>query len=184
MTADGSSGNGTSVSPATDTDTSTSTPDQYPGGAYNDGSQGTLDPTATPPIPLSPSRATDSSGRSTSVDTSSLKTFADNLDTLADMVGGAKTRVDNIPDLAPGGADFKEAQELKKAVTGDEGLRPNFSKALHDVRTSLMDTADSMRALAAKYTSMEDLNQKAGTALNDLVQQAGSDLKTLSSDKI
>ncbi|MCX4428686.1 hypothetical protein [Streptomyces mirabilis] len=158
-------------------------PQQYSGGAYSDSSQGTIDHSMLPALPTFsiPGVSEDGSGN-VKVDTSVLKKYADNLDALAETIGTAWTRVMHLKDLAPGG--FKEAGELKEAVTGDKGLRPNYSDALHDLRTALMDAAVNLRTLATKYSTIEELNQKGGDELRTLITTAQTDLQKLQSDQL
>ncbi|MDH6630478.1 hypothetical protein M2271_008339 [Streptomyces sp. LBL] len=162
-------------------------PQQYTGGDYSDSSQGALDAGGLPTIPGVPANGTDTAGSKTSVDTSSLKTFADNLDTLADAVDGAYQRVVNLKPLAPGGHSFAEAQNLKKAVTGDKGdagLQPSFVLALHHLQEGLMKTARAIRDLANKYSSLEDLNREAGKELSGLIKDAQGYINTVAKDPL
>ncbi|MET7287433.1 hypothetical protein [Streptomyces sp. NPDC005573] len=172
-------------------------PQQYNGGTYTDGSTGHIDKSSLPPVPAVPVSEKQGKGK-TSVDTSSLKKFADNLDMLADMLDDARIRVKGIKDLAAG--SFKEAEDLKKAVTGDRpaggtgdstsgptssgGLRGNYFQALHDLRVVLMQTADNIRHLATKYSTIEDINAKAGSDLTNLINQAEGELQTLQQDPL
>ena len=156
------------------------TPQQYTGGTYTDSSTGHIDQSALPTVPTIPAIPAQSANGNTSVDTSSLKKFADNLDTLAEALGGAKTRVDNLQAIAAG--TFNEAKALAQAVTGQNGLQPNYSKSLHLLRQALMDTASSIRSLATKYSTIEEINQKAGSDLSNLIQQAETDIQALESD--
>ncbi|MEU2743385.1 hypothetical protein ABZ656_51140 [Streptomyces sp. NPDC007095] len=163
------------------------TPQKYQGGDYTDSSQGTVEPGGLPTIPGIPANATDGSGKNTSVDTSSLKTFADNLDVLADSVDSAYNRVLNLKPLAPGGHSFAEAQNLKKAVTGDKGdagLQPSFVLALHHLEEGLMKTARAIRDLAGKYSSLEDLNREAGKELSGLMKDAQGYIATVAKDPL
>jgi hypothetical protein len=164
-------------------DTTSKEPQQYSGGTYSDGSTGTIDQSELPTLPgLSiPGVSTDADGN-VRVDTKVLKNYADNLDTLAENVGTAWTRVDHLKDLAAG--SFKEAKELEAAVTGDEGLRPHYVDALHHLREALMDTASNLRTLATKYSTIEELNQKGGDDLQTLMTTAAADLQTLQSDPL
>ncbi|MBY8886057.1 hypothetical protein K7472_14490 [Streptomyces sp. PTM05] len=194
-----------------------SQPQAYNGSPYSD-STGHVSPGTIPAAPVVP--PTPGPAGPTSVDTSSLRKFADNLDTLADMLGTARDRVGQIPDLAAGA--FKEAKDLQSAVTGGEpasapsssgssssassgsgsgstpspppastddsvdgrgGLRGNYHKALHDLRQVLMDTAQNVRTLASKYANIEDINQKAGKDLNQLITTAQKDLQPLMNDQ-
>ncbi len=156
------------------------TPQQYTGGTYTDSSTGHIDQSALPTVPTIPAIPAQSANGNTSVDTSSLKKFADNLDTLAEALGGAKTRVDNLQAIAAG--TFNEAKALAQTVTGENGLQPNYSKSLHLLRQALMDTASSIRSLATKYSTIEEINQKAGSDLSNLIQQAETDIQALESD--
>lgn len=156
------------------------TPQQYTGGTYTDSSTGHIDQSALPTVPTIPAIPAQSANGNTSVDTSSLKKFADNLDTLAEALGGAKTRVDNLQAIAAG--TFNEAKALAQAVTGENGLQPNYSKSLHLLRQALMDTASSIRSLATKYSTIEEINQKAGSDLSNLIQTAETDIQALESD--
>ena len=156
------------------------TPQQYTGGTYTDSSTGHIDQSALPTVPTIPAIPAQSANGNTSVDTSSLKKFADNLDTLAEALGGAKTRVDNLQAIAAG--TFNEAKALAQTVTGENGLQPNYSKSLHLLRQALMDTASSIRSLATKYSTIEEINQKAGSDLSNLIQQAEPDIQALESD--
>ncbi|MFJ9907450.1 hypothetical protein ACIRVK_31955 [Streptomyces sp. NPDC101152] len=153
------------------------TPQQYNGGTYTDGSTGQIDQSTLPTVPRVPGNSAQGAGGQTSVDTSSLKQFADNMDTLAGTLGVARTRVENLQPVACG--TFNEAKTLAQAVTGDNGLQQNYSKSLHLLRQALMDTADSMRTLAGKYSSIEEVNQKAGSDLQQLIQKAQSDTQAL-----
>jgi hypothetical protein len=158
--------------------TSTSkTPEQYNGGTYTDGSTGQIDQSTLPTTPRVPGSPTQGANGQTSVDTSSLKTFAENLGTLADALGQARTRVENLKPVACG--TFNEAKKLAQSVTGDNGLQPNYSKSLHLLRQALMDTADSVKTLAGKYSTIEDMNQKAGNDLQQLIQGAQRDTQAL-----
>ncbi|MFF4490847.1 hypothetical protein ACFY0F_31015 [Streptomyces sp. NPDC001544] len=158
-------------------------PQQYSGGTYSDSSQGTIDHSPLPALPaLSVSSTSKDGTGDVKVDTAVLKSYADNLDQLAEIIGTARTKVENLADIAPGA--FKEAEELKAAVTGDKGLRPNYTEALHDLRTALMDTAKNLRTLATKYSTIEELNQKGGEELRTLITTAQTELQALQQDQL
>jgi hypothetical protein len=53
--------------------------------------------------------------------------------------------------------------------------------SLTALRTALMDTAEGIRTLASKYSTIEEINQNAGNELSQLIQQAQSDLASLQS---
>lgn len=69
-------------------------------------------------------------------------------------------------------------------VDGEGGLRGNYHRALHDLRTALMETAENVRTLANKYTTIEDINQKAGAELHQLINTAEHDLQSLQQDQL
>ncbi|MFG2828505.1 hypothetical protein ACGFWI_13770 [Streptomyces sp. NPDC048434] len=177
-------------------------PQAYNGGLYTDSSKGHLDQSEIPPVRLQNIPQEGANGK-TSVDTSSLKQFADNLDTLAEALGKARDRVDQMPVLAAGA--FKEAKELEKVVSGggktppsdggktppsgspgspDVGLRGNYHKALHDLRQVLMESALNVRTLANKYATIEEINRKAGKDLSNLISKAENGLQTLQHDPL
>ncbi|MEU8718384.1 hypothetical protein [Streptomyces sp. NPDC048663] len=158
-------------------------PQQYSGGTYSDSSQGTIEHSSLPVLPAFALPESSNGGAgNVRVDTGVLKKYAENLDELARIVGTARTKVEDLKDIAPGA--FKEAEDLKAAVTGDKGLRPNYTKALHDLRTALMDTAKNLRTLATKYSTVEELNQKGGEELRTLITTAQTDLQALQSDQL
>ncbi|MFE3885224.1 hypothetical protein ACFXPQ_20345 [Streptomyces lydicus] len=155
-------------------------PQHYQGGAYDDTSKGTVDTSQTIPVlPKIPVTST-SGGGDVSVDTTALKKFADNLDTIAEVVRGAMDRVDHIGEIRPG--TFTEADALKAKISGPGGLKEGLVKAMHDVRQSLMDIADKIRTLANKYSTLEELNGKAGNELHQLIQDAQTDLQSFQRD--
>lgn len=156
----------------------------YAGGEYHATSQGTIDTSQSlPDMTMKP--ITPGSGGSVSVDTSSLKTFAANLETIADALGKARVRLDQLEPVRAGGALFMEAQTLAAKVTGTQsegGLRRNFETSLTALRTALMDTADGINSLATKYSSIEEINQKAGSELRQLLAQAQADVQQVTGD--
>jgi hypothetical protein len=158
-------------------------PQPYPGGLYTDSSQGHIDQSDAPPdLPTTLTQSGTGGGGNLAVDTSALKQFADNLDTIADALGGARQRLNQLQPIRAGGSEFVEAQNLAKKVTGtsgDGGLQQNTVESLTALRTALMDTADGIRQLATKYSTIEEINQKAGSDLNQLIQQAQGDIQKL-----
>ncbi|GAA1909025.1 hypothetical protein [Streptantibioticus ferralitis] len=156
-------------------------PQPYQGGLYTDSNPGHINPgQPTPAMPRIPASA--DGGAPLSVDTSALKTFSDNLDTIADALGGARKKLDQLQPVRAGGKEFVEAQNLARKVSGshgDGGLQHNYVASLTALRTALMDTAEGIRTLANKYSSIEEINQKAGADLHQLLQQAQGDIGKL-----
>ncbi|MGW7578911.1 hypothetical protein [Streptomyces sp. NPDC054765] len=169
-------------SSSSSSNSSSDEPQHYQGGDYQDTSTGTVDASqALPDMPVIP--ATSSGGGDVSVDTTALKKFADNLDTIAEAVGGARDRVVNLQQIRPG--SFTEATTLKEKISGGSGgggLQDGLAKSMHDLRQSLMDVADRIRTMANKYSTLEELNGKAGNELHQLMQTAQTDLQKFQSD--
>ncbi|AEW92807.1 MULTISPECIES: coiled-coil domain-containing protein [Streptomycetaceae] len=158
-------------------------PDAYNGGLYTDSSEGHVDHDPLPPTPVIPGiRIRDGNGN-TSVDTKALKTYADNLDTLCDMVGTARDKVFHLRALAPGA--FKEAEDLKKTISDPkDGLQQHYVDAMHQLREALKKVAQQIRDLADKYATIEELNKNAGQELRDLITEAQSDVQKLQKDPL
>jgi hypothetical protein len=156
-------------------------PQAYSGGLYTDTSTGSID--TGQPLPAMPAPAVGPGGSgTTSVDTSSLKTFADNLDTISAALGHARTKLNGLQPIRPGGSEFVEAQALKSKVSGDHGdggLQQSFVTSLHALRTALEDTAEGIRTLAGKYSTIEEINAKAGTELHQLIDTANTDVQAI-----
>ncbi|MEU7041791.1 hypothetical protein AB0A77_12145 [Streptomyces varsoviensis] len=154
-------------------------PQHYGGGGYSDSSTGTVDTGQSVPImPTVPATSSDASG-DVSVDTKALKQFADNLETISETVGSARERVVGLKPIAPG--TFPEATALKAKISGGDGgggLQDGLAVSMHDLRQALMDIADKIRTMANKYSTMEELNEKAGSELHQLMQSAQSDLQS------
>lgn len=146
----------------------------YAGDPYHPTNHGTIDTSQVPQMPMLPINPGD--GGNVSVDTSSLKTFAHNLDTIASALGQARTLVDQLAPIRAGGSQFVEAQTLATTVGGSGGMKENYSASLHSLRNALMETADKIMTLAGKYSTIEELNQKAGGDLQKLLGQASTDV--------
>ncbi len=232
MTYGTNDGSTTSSSPHVDANSKPQV-QPYPGGPYSDSSTGSLNPGDVPKPNLAHIDSQAGSGDKTSVDTSSLNKYADNLDALADLLGdpntnsGALGRLWNLRDLQAG--KFKQANDLAAQITGalpssgsssssgsstsgsksgsgstsgsgsgsnsgqaapddsivgQGGLRGNYYHALLDLRKSLVDTAQNVRTLAGKYTTIDEINQKAGQDLRDLINTSQKDLNALQQDRL
>ncbi|MFD7917709.1 hypothetical protein ACFV3R_00475 [Streptomyces sp. NPDC059740] len=160
-------------------------PQHYDGGEYDGSTSGTVNTGQSVPDMPPPVASDDSdNGGDVSVDTMALKRFADNLDTIADAVGGARTRVDHLAPILPG--KFKEAETLQAKISGGPqgggGLQQGLVDSMHGLRQALMETAEKIRAMANKYDTLEELNNKAGSELTDLMQTAQRDLQAFQQD--
>lgn len=152
-------------------------PQQYPGAPYSDSSQGHIDHLPLPDTPSIPALSPGDANKPTSVDTLSLKKYADNLDTLADALKLAMTRVTNIRPIKCG--TFDEATTLAEKVTGSSGLQTSYGESLHLLRQALMDSASQIRTLAGKYSTIDEINRQAGEELQHLIQGAQGDIQSL-----
>lgn len=165
-------------------DSSSDDPKPYGGGDYHDTGTGTIDTgQAMPLMPTIPGIPRSGYGTDVSVDTMALKKFADNLDTIAEAVGKARDRVDNLQPIRPG--TFTEATTLKAKISGGDGgggLQEGLSLSMHDLRQALMETAEKIRTMADKYSTLEEVNSKAGSELSQLLQSAQSDLQAFQQD--
>ncbi|MEC3993794.1 hypothetical protein VSR01_09670 [Actinacidiphila sp. DG2A-62] len=121
-----------------------------------------------------------------SVDTSALKIFADNLDTIASVVKTARQKLDpdHLNPILAGDDRFVEAHNLTSAITGKsggEGLQQNYLDSLHALCTALEGTAEGIRDIATKYSTIEEVNAKAGNELSDLIREAQGDIQAIRS---
>ncbi|WP_159055635.1 hypothetical protein, partial [Streptomyces griseorubiginosus] len=160
-------------------------PQPYPGGPYVPGN-GTVDTGQRIPDPPDVPRVLGNGSGNVSADTTALKIFADNLETIYGELDTArqKLEVENLLPLRAGADEFVEAHNLTSMITGPrggEGLQGNYLTSLHALKKALQDTADGIREIAAKYSTIEELNAKAGSDLTDLIQNVQSDIQKLQS---
>ncbi|MCA1217017.1 hypothetical protein [Streptomyces sp. 8L] len=152
----------------------------YSGDTYDPSTQGTVDTgQKMPEMPDTP-RVTGGSTTHLSVSTSALKVFADNLETIADALGKARNQLDQVAPIRAGASEFAEAQALANKITGadgDESLQQNYLGSLAALRNALIDTADGIRQIAGNYSTIEEVNEKAGSDLSQLLQQAQGDIQ-------
>lgn len=175
----GMNNNSSSSSSSDDTSTDSSTGEGvYDGADFNPNSKGTVD-TGQPMPDMPDGLQTDSgNGGDVSVDTKVLKQFADNLETIGEGVKKAWDRADQIQPIKPG--LFTEALDLKGKINGSSGsggLQQNLALSLDSLQTALTHTAEGIRTLANKYSTMEEVNAKAGSELHSLMSQASTDLQ-------
>ncbi|MGQ4516492.1 hypothetical protein [Streptomyces sp. DW26H14] len=152
----------------------------YSGDTYDPNTQGSVDTgQRMPEMPDTP-RVTGGGTTHLSVSTSALKVFADNLETIADALGKARNQLDQVAPLRAGASEFAEAQALANKITGadgDESLQQNYLGSLAALRNALIDTADGIRQIAGNYSTIEEVNEKAGSDLSQLLQQAQGDIQ-------
>lgn len=131
-----------------------------------------------PPVP-----SKGRSGKGTSVDTPSMKLFADNIDALIQPVQRMYSELQNVKAVAPGG--FYHGYELKSKVdgpNGGDGLHHQYLLVLHDLANGLADVRDGVRVLAGKYKTMDDAAHMKATDLSKAMSDSGTDFDSLMTD--
>ncbi|MGQ4514540.1 hypothetical protein [Streptomyces sp. DW26H14] len=141
-------------------------------GTYTDAS-----PFTPPAVPKK-----DGSGKGTSVDTPSMKVFADNLDLLLKPLTTASDALKPV-SVAPGA--FYHANSIRTKVTGtngDDGLKAQYLKVLTDLSNGLTDLRDGVRTLAKKYKTIDDANGMKSKDLTDAMDGVSDDFNLMMSD--
>ena len=121
-------------------------------------------------------------GRTTSVDTPSMKVFADNMDTLAEPVKQAYDKLMQLQRVNPGA--FYDAYMLRQVscgTNGDSGLQNTYLKILHDLGQGLADISSGMRQLSAKYKTTEEEAKMTADDLSKAMESAQSDFTKIGS---
>jgi hypothetical protein len=155
-------------------------PEQYDGGTTLPNGQGTYSddtPFSPPTVP-----GGSGSGSGTSVDTPSMKLFADNIDKLIAPTQAAAKKLDPI-NVAPGA--FYHADQIRTKVNGlnaDDGLKAQYGKVLADLVQGLGDLRDGVRQLASNYATLEDANKMTSTDLDKAMQSTSGDFTVLLTD--
>jgi len=126
------------------------------------------DPTDPPPDVPGPHSTT---GSGVHVNTPSLTVFANNVDTLNNAVSAAYDKLNGIQPVAPGA--FQQANAIRTKVNDDDGgLKAGYLRVLNNLNNGLLELRDGIRALAAKYQSVEDVNSITADKLNNAIENA------------
>jgi hypothetical protein len=158
--------------------------------SWNDGKPWTYNPPAdqnatnppdAPPInaPNVPGKKDGSSG-TTSVDTPSMKVFADNINQLLAPLQKSLSLLQALPPVAAG--DFHTSQVIKKMITGDAGdgmLQAGFETVLKKCIKTVTDTHEAVNKLALDYKNIDDLNKLTGQQLSRAMGDVGSDIQAV-----
>ncbi len=153
---------------------------QYDGGTTLPAGQGTYSndtPFSPPGVP-----GGKGGGKGTTVDTPSMKLFADNMDKLIAPTQAAAKKLDTV-STAPGA--FYHADQIRTKVNGlnaDDGLKAQYGKVLADLVQGLGDLRDGVRELASRYATLEDANKMTATDLDKAMQSANGDFSVLLTD--
>ncbi|RKT86446.1 hypothetical protein SAMN05421805_10692 [Saccharopolyspora antimicrobica] len=115
------------------------------------------------------------------VNTKALKVFADNVESLRDLIAKAKTKTDDV-DIKPGG--FNLAYQMRGKIMGAEnkaGLKNDVRSYLDELDITLRNVRDEVRKLVVDYDSTEELNkltaEKLGTIMDDSFKFINSNSK-------
>jgi hypothetical protein len=163
-------------------DTTESSPEAYSGSTDVDSGLDTYSNTSgsfTPPnVPTA-----DGPGSSTSVDTDALDLFATNMDSLVQPVQKAATLLSSDVDVRPG--SFYHANVMRTNLNGanaDSGLKKSVGTVLGDLAQGITDIAAGVRALSAKYKTIDDDTTVTATDLRTAMQSAQADFAALIKD--
>ena len=145
---------------------------------------GPTNPDGTPSLtpPNVPGKGDGSGNGSTSVNTPSMKVFADNLGQLIPVVQKALDLVQGMPKVAAG--DFNTGHVMKKMITGDAGdgmLQSGYETVLKKSMKTLNDTHDAVLKLARDYENIDDLNKLTGQQLSRIMGDVPSDITAVGS---
>ncbi len=127
--------------------------------------------------PKVPSTAKSGNGQTT-VNTSALKQFADNIDQLTPQI---RSTIDDLGNVTIAAGAFPKAVTLATTITGSGQLRDNLVSALTSMRDTLEDLSPAIRKIAADYTKSEDLNNIKVADYERYMTQVAGDISGLGS---
>ncbi|WP_329138184.1 hypothetical protein OG552_29870 [Streptomyces sp. NBC_01476] len=122
-------------------------------------------------------------GGTTSVDTDALDLFATNMDALVQPVQNAVTYLQGNVDVRAGA--FYHGNTIRTNLNGtnaDGGLKKSVGSVLGDLVQGITDIASGVRALSAKYKSIDDDSVVKATDLQTYMQSAQGDFNALIKD--
>jgi hypothetical protein len=137
---------------------------------------GPSNPDGAPPLtpPNVPGKHDGSGSGTTTVNTPSMKVFADNIGTLLTPLNKALELVQAMPKVAAG--DFHTGHVMKKLLTGDAGdgmMQSGFETVLKKCVKSVTDTHEAVLKLARDYDNIDELNKMTGQQLNRVLSDHG-----------
>ena len=153
-----------------------------PNSAPNQSGGGPQLPDGSPAIapPHVPSGGGD--GSDTSVDTISMKRFAENISQLLTPLNHSLDLLQNMKPVAAGG--FFQAANMRKQVTGDSGdgmMQSGFETVVKKIIKSINDTHDAVTKLATDYTNTEDQNNIELGKLTKTMSDVNTDISAVGS---
>ncbi|MFD0276375.1 hypothetical protein ACFVHB_21070 [Kitasatospora sp. NPDC127111] len=113
------------------------------------------------------------------VSTPSLDVFAANIDRLIQPVKDVATALEDV-SVAPGA--FYHANMMRNKVNGpngDTGLKKEFTDSLASLVTGLTDLRDGVKALSAKYRTVEEANGMTARDFHDALADAVGDFNAV-----
>ncbi|MQS16218.1 hypothetical protein F7Q99_29320 [Streptomyces kaniharaensis] len=165
-TGSNESGNGTGVSIHWDGDSNV--------GAGH----GTFGDSSPVPVPAVPRNGATGPG-AVAVSTPSLDLFAANIERLIQPVKDVATALEDV-SVAPGA--FYHANMMRNKVNGpngDTGLKKAFTDSLASLVTGLTDLRDGVKALSAKYRTVEEANGMTARDFHDALSDAVGDFNAV-----
>ena len=151
------------------------------------GVAGVVDAPKVPDVPDVPGGGGDNAGGGQgkiSVNTQALKKFAENIDSLRQMIADAAKQTDQV-DVKPGG--FNAAYQLRDKINGSgdktPGLRNDVRLYMDKTNKTLEHIRDEVRKMVADYDKSEDLNKLNADKLNQIMNESFSAIDQSSSSQ-
>jgi len=145
---------------------------------------GASNPSGSPAItpPDVPGGKGDGGSGKTTVNTPSMKIFAENINLLLDPLHESLKLLQALPPVA--GGDFHTSKVMKTLITGDSGegmLQGGFETVLKKCIKTVTDTHEAVTKLARDYENIDDLNKLTGQQLSRAMGDVGSDINAVGS---
>lgn len=135
-------------------------------------------PSLTPPNV--PGKHDGSNG--TTVNTPSMKIFAENIGQLLPPLNKALSLLQAMPKVAAG--DFNTGHTMKTLLTGDAGdgmMQSGFETVLKKCVKSVTDTHEAVTKLSKDYENIDDLNKVTGQQLSRAMGDVPGDITSVGS---
>ncbi|WP_030396824.1 MULTISPECIES: hypothetical protein [Kitasatospora] len=152
--------------------------DHWTGDPHIGAGHGTFSDTNPFAVPVVPRHGATGPG-TVAVSTPSLDVFAANIDRLIRPMSEVATALDGVR-VAPG--SFYHANVMRNRVNGpngDAGLKKDFGESLSSLITGLTDLRDGVRALSAKYRTVEEANGMTARDFQQAVADAVGDFNAV-----
>lgn len=145
---------------------------------------GPSNPDGTPSLtpPNVPGKHDGGNSGATTVNTPSMKIFAQNIGTLLEPLNKALALVQAMPKVEAG--DFNTGHTMRKMITGDAGdgmLQSGFETVLKKCVKSVTDTHEAVLKLARDYENIDDLNKLTGQQLTRAFGDVPGDITAVGS---